>query len=253
MGDTGGKVYGSVQAFAVDAIGCIEDFAMPRSLERANSFVSKEAAEALALLDMRVFNMDRHSGNLLLLRRETPHELGPIDHGCCLPPWWSLGEAIFDAWIEWPQLQSEPLEKSRDIAETAYNKLELTCDTLKGIGLEPEAIICLRLCTLLVYIGVKELGLPLGLIAVQMLRNYDCIEELTWLQAQVQQCAEAAGCPCRAEANKRGDKELVVDDDGQSLNVDKFLAELATAFRISLRQACSQDAVAEEAPKGTRY
>ncbi|CAJ1437119.1 unnamed protein product [Effrenium voratum] len=50
--------------------GFIEDYAMPRDLDRAKEFVQQEDAESLALLDMRVFNMDRHPGNLLLLKEE---------------------------------------------------------------------------------------------------------------------------------------------------------------------------------------
>ncbi|CAK9052533.1 unnamed protein product [Durusdinium trenchii] len=67
---------GSVQAFMMEVQGFIEDYAMPRDLERAHAFVAQENAEALALLDMRVFNMDRHPGNLLLLKEEHPRE-GP--------------------------------------------------------------------------------------------------------------------------------------------------------------------------------
>jgi len=99
--DAGKTLEGSVQAFAKGSIGCMEDYAMPRDRERALAFVEQEVAEAVALLDMRVFNTDRHGGNLLLLRHEKPHQLGPIDHGCCLPPWWALGEANFDAWSDW--------------------------------------------------------------------------------------------------------------------------------------------------------
>ena len=77
----GKTLQGSVQQFVADVVGFVEDFAMPRDLEAAHGFVNREAVEALALLDMRIFNMDRHSGNLLLLRKEKPHSLGPIDHG----------------------------------------------------------------------------------------------------------------------------------------------------------------------------
>ena len=47
---------GSVQAFVSDAAGFAENFGIPRDFERACAFVPQETAEALALLDMRLFN-----------------------------------------------------------------------------------------------------------------------------------------------------------------------------------------------------
>lgn len=236
----GNTLHGSVQAFVIDVLGFIEDFAMPRDLEKAIEFVPQKEAEALALLDMRVFNMDRHSGNLLLLRREKPHSLGPIDHGCCLPPWWCLGEAIFDAWISWPQLQTPPCEATREAARQAREKLQQTCEMVTDAGLDASGVVTLQLCTLFVFVGVAELGLPLGQLAALMLRDEETgLAELSWLEQRVLQAAQAAGegAGCRMQENQRGDQELVVEGSGEGLEVATFLSALETTFREDLPKA----------------
>ena len=49
---------------------------------------------------MKLLCMDRHTEQNLLLYPVEPHGLGPLDHGCCLPSWWMLCEAVFVAcWI----------------------------------------------------------------------------------------------------------------------------------------------------------
>jgi len=234
----GEELIGSVQAFVDNAIGFIEDFAMPRDAASAEDFVTQEAAEALALLDMRVFNMDRHSGNLLLLRREKPHGLGPIDHGCCLPRWWALSEAVFDAWSSWPQLQCPPREATRSLARRAYEVLPETCGMMRDVGLDGAAIVTLRLCTLLVFVGVAELGLPCGKLAALILRDEDAgFQDLSWLEQKVLAASVSAGAECRMQVNDRGDQELAVEDDGKSLRVDSFLENLEAVFRAELEEA----------------
>jgi len=229
---------GSLQAFVVDTIGFVEDFGMPRDVGRACSFVPKESVEALALLDMRIFNMDRHSGNLLLLRLEQPHALGPIDHGCCLPPWWMLGEAVFDAWQDWPHLQEAPADASREIARIAVERLPQVTDALRNLGLGEESVVTHQLCTTFVGVGVAELGLPIGPLAILMLRGD--ASSLSWLETRVLACAKRAGAHIWVE-EQGGIKELRVDDANFESKVDLFLESLVTEFRVQLplAVACS--------------
>lgn len=65
------------------------------------------AVHRIGILDVRIFNTDRHAGNLLVrkIEGETGRfggqmELIPIDHGLCLPE--SLEDPYFE-WIHWPQ------------------------------------------------------------------------------------------------------------------------------------------------------
>jgi len=234
--EVGGEVLqGSVQAFVQDVFGFIEDFAMPRDLQKANEFVPQDIAEALALLDMRAFNMDRHSGNLLLLRKNKPHSLGPIDHGCCLPPWWSLGEAIFDAWSSWPQLQEPPSQASKEIVGVAVEMLPKACGMVRDAGLDDSSLLTLRLCTHFVHIGVSELNIPIGMLAARMLRDEETgFQELSWLEGQVLKAAQASGAKCTMQVNHRDDQEIVVENDGKDIEAEKFLDILCKQFRHEL-------------------
>lgn len=69
------------------------------------------AVHRIGILDIRIFNTDRHAGNLLVRKIQTgggagsgtfgtQTELIPIDHGLCLPE--SLEDPYFE-WIHWPQ------------------------------------------------------------------------------------------------------------------------------------------------------
>ncbi|CAJ1381074.1 unnamed protein product [Effrenium voratum] len=229
----GHTLEGSVQAFMMDVQGFIEDYAMPRDLDRAKEFVQQEDAESLALLDMRVFNMDRHPGNLLLLKEEKPHVLGPIDHGCCLPPWWCLSEAIFEAWISWPQLKAAPSAFAKTLALTSMEKLPQTCQMVEDAGLEASAVVTLRMCTILVYIGVAELGCSIAKVANLMMRDEDKEpQELSWLEERVLPAANACGVVCKLQ-EAAGNPELRVED-ASTLEVERFLETLESVFRKDL-------------------
>lgn len=232
----GHTLEGSVQAFVMDVQGFIEDYGIPRKLEEAVAFIPQADAESIALLDMRVFNMDRHPGNLLLLKKAKPHGLGPIDHGCCLPPWWCLGEAIFEAWISWPQLQTPPSSDAFSLARAAHAKLALTCRMVAEAGLDPSAVVTLRLCTIFVYIGIVEMAIPIGKLAALMLRD-DCADpqELSWLEERVLAAAKEHGGKLSIQANDRGDPEVRIEDFGDALEVEPFIQDLELRFRQDLK------------------
>lgn len=59
----------------------------------------------IGILDIRIFNTDRHAGNLLVRKLDSAGSFGqveliPIDHGLCLPE--CLEDPYFE-WIHWPQ------------------------------------------------------------------------------------------------------------------------------------------------------
>lgn len=249
------KVDGCVQEFVPDVVGSSEDFGMPRDLTEACQMVTLRDAEALALLDMRVFNMDRHPGNLLFKRHDKPHGLGPIDHGCCLPPWWTLSEAVFDAWHDWPQLKCQPSSFAKDVARESFMRLEEVCKRLRALGLDTPCILTLQLCTLFVFVGVAELGLPIRKLSDLMLRDFDTdLQEFSWLEARVFECAKASEARCRQQVSDRGDKELVVENEGQELQEQKFLECLEEVFRreLALLQEPADDADRAPSPPPTR-
>ncbi|XP_039173292.1 phosphatidylinositol 4-kinase gamma 7-like [Eucalyptus grandis] len=63
------------------------------------------AVHRIGILDIRIFNTDRHAGNLLVRKLDSMGRFGqveliPIDHGLCLPE--TLEDPYFE-WIQWPQ------------------------------------------------------------------------------------------------------------------------------------------------------
>lgn len=73
--------------------------------DHGSSSFTVEAVHRIGILDIRIFNTDRHAGNLLVRKLDGVGMLGqveliPIDHGLCLPE--SLEDPYFE-WIHWPQ------------------------------------------------------------------------------------------------------------------------------------------------------
>ncbi|XVE74408.1 hypothetical protein DITRI_Ditri12bG0014600 [Diplodiscus trichospermus] len=136
------------------------------------------AVHCIGILDIRIFNTDRHAGNLLVRKldgigRFGQVELIPIDHGLCLPE--SLEDPYFE-WIHWPQAS---IPFSEDELEYIKN-LDPTkdCEMLRReLPMIREA--CLRvlvLCT----IFLKEaaaFGLCLAEIGDMMSREFRGGEE----------------------------------------------------------------------------
>ncbi|KAM0905665.1 hypothetical protein ACQ4PT_017257 [Festuca glaucescens] len=69
---------------------------------------SVQSVHRVGILDVRLLNIDRHAGNILVKNPPTgdgsssaaPLELVPIDHGLCLPE--QLEDPYFE-WLHWPQ------------------------------------------------------------------------------------------------------------------------------------------------------
>ncbi|XP_009609153.1 phosphatidylinositol 4-kinase gamma 7-like [Nicotiana tomentosiformis] len=92
------------------------------------------AVHRIGILDIRIFNTDRHAGNLLVRKldgvgRFGQVELIPIDHGLCLPE--TLEDPYFE-WIHWPQAsipfsedELEYIEKLDPVRESEMLRSEL--------------------------------------------------------------------------------------------------------------------------------
>ncbi|CAO2829984.1 unnamed protein product [Amaranthus hypochondriacus] len=136
------------------------------------------AVHRIGILDIRIFNTDRHAGNLLVRKldgvgRFGQVELVPIDHGLSLPE--SLEDPYFE-WIHWPQA-SIPFSED-ELAYIESLEPEKDCDMLRSeLPMIREA--CLRilmLCT----IFLKEAaacGLCLAEIGEMMSREFRSGEE----------------------------------------------------------------------------
>ncbi|XP_071715330.1 phosphatidylinositol 4-kinase gamma 7-like [Rutidosis leptorrhynchoides] len=133
----------------------------------------------IGILDIRIFNTDRHAGNLLVKKVNNYGNFGqqveliPIDHGLCLPE--SLEDPYFE-WIHWPQAsipfsedELEYIEKLDPFRDSSMLRNELP--------MIREA--CLRVLTLCT-IFLKEAaayGLCLGEIGEMMSREFRRGEE----------------------------------------------------------------------------
>jgi len=104
----GKKKLGSFQKYVIHD-GNTEDKPM--------AFISQlpvDEVHKIAVLDIRLFNTDRHGGNILYRETvddegNTRHTLIPIDHGYTFPS--TLGEAWF-VWQHWPQAKQKMSEKT---------------------------------------------------------------------------------------------------------------------------------------------
>ncbi|KAL2559143.1 Phosphatidylinositol 4-kinase gamma 7 [Forsythia ovata] len=136
------------------------------------------AVHRIGILDVRIFNTDRHAGNLLVRKLDGVGRFGqveiiPIDHGLCLPE--SLEDPYFE-WIHWPQASipfSDDELKYIENLDPIRDSEMLRCE----LPMIREA--CLRILVLCT-IFLKEAaayGLCLGEIGEMMSREFRGGEE----------------------------------------------------------------------------
>lgn len=173
-----------------------DDEVMPMKLGSLQEFINHECdtsemgaskfsvsdVHRIGILDIRLFNTDRHAGNMLVrqvkplssgddLPRTLPsiqYELIPIDHGFCLPE--TLESAFFE-WLHWPQAMLPFSEE-----ELSYIKgLDIEADKellqRELPNLRPECIRVLELSTTLLKF-CAEAGMTLYEIGTLMSRPY---------------------------------------------------------------------------------
>jgi hypothetical protein len=151
-------------------------------------------AQAIALLDMRLFNTDRHDGNVLVqeAKGSDPIRLVPIDHGCCLPD--SLNVSCFEwTWLTWPQLKQPILPAIRD--EILSLDIGSDCALLRELGIREECIRTFKIASQFVQQCVRlSSNITLAHIA-----NWMCREELevpSVLEKLVARCRWRAALLC---------------------------------------------------------
>lgn len=181
----------------------------------------------IGILDIRIFNTDRHAGNLLVRKLDGVGmfgqvELIPIDHGLCLPE--TLEDPYFE-WIHWPQASIPFSDDELEYIE----KLDPydDCDMLRReLPMIREA--CLRvlvLCT----IFLKEsaaYGLCLAEIGEMMSREFRSGEEepseleVICMEARRMLAEREALSP---KADLVGDQEFLFDIDCEETELDYTL------------------------------
>eukprot|EP00249_Psilotum_nudum_P023564 c28924_g2_i1 orf=423-2510(+) len=171
--------------------------------EHGTSRFSVSAVHRIGILDVRIFNTDRHAGNILVRRLDAdemkdvhslsslqvddPVDLIPIDHGLCLPE--ALEDPYFE-WLHWPQ------------ASLPFSEEEL--DYIKNLDAAKDA-------------ELLQAMLP-------MLREA-CLRVLVLSTTFLQQAATAG--LCLAEIGTMMTRDLcVVDEELSELEVACMLAKL---------------------------
>lgn len=250
--ENGTRKKGSLQEFVEGTCGAVEDFGMPRLLDEAREVVSLDEAQAVACFDIRVFNTDRHTGNLLL-KGSRPYRIVSIDHGCVLPAWWALDMARFDAWIDWPHVKAPPTPATLSLVRRAVDTLPQVVQELEKLDLDTEAIWTMRICTSLLEHTVLTHNLTLHSVGLLMTRADPA--EPSWLERRVEAACFAAGgqAEFRAEG-KYGDLVFHIDKKlrhfqgvpttpGEAKNFKAF----EQSFFVFLSRTFSESGICEEA------
>jgi hypothetical protein len=193
---------GAVQRFMASNVGSMEDFGMPFDLEKAKEFVPVEQVHRIGILDIRVFNTDRHPGNILLIGDKAPYSMAPIDHGCILPSWFALSEARFD-WLEYPQCKVPFSPQEMDHIE-ALNA-EKDAIALRKLGIREECVTTLKICALLLKKAAKA-GKTLYWIGNFMQRS-GCFENPSDLEKAIEAACKEVGIPFEFFPNEFQEKK----------------------------------------------
>jgi len=167
---------GSFQEF-VESDGSVEDMGV-------NSFPVHEVHK-IGILDLHIFNTDRHDGNVLFRETEDGnYVLTPIDHGLSLP---HSMENVYFGWVTWPQSKVpfdqetkayiQRIDVDKDI-QMLKNQLKITDDCLRIMKIS---------ATLLKKGAANNLTLQdIGKIASRS----DCFDQPSELEVMYQQALE---------------------------------------------------------------
>jgi len=133
-----------------------------------------DSVHRIGILDVRILNLDRHAGNILV-KKNDKHEnyavgaakLVPIDHGLCLPEF--LDNPYFE-WLHWPQASVPFSETELDYISKLdpFNDANLLRRELPS--LRESSIRGLVVCTMLLKQAAAA-GLCLGDIGEMMSRE----------------------------------------------------------------------------------
>lgn len=194
----------------------------------------------IGILDIRIFNTDRHAGNLLVRKLDGVGSFGqveliPIDHGLCLPE--TLEDPYFE-WIHWPQasipFSDDELEYIRKLDPLS------DCEMLRReLPMIREA--CLRvlvLCTIFLK-EAAEFGLCLSEIGEMMSREFRAGEEepseLEVVCIEARRLVEEREKEVLSPKADAGDEEFLFDLDCEDAAFD-FTQKMAADDYMSRAQ-----------------
>jgi hypothetical protein len=196
--------YGSLQRYVANSSSA-EDI--------GSASFSVDDVHRIALLDLRLCNLDRHEGNLL----QAGDTLVPIDHGLSLPTWKDLSEIVV-CWSSWRQSKLPFSKEIRAYIEALdpFDDIPL----LQHLGVRDDSIVTYILCTRLVQCCARA-GMCLADIAKLVQRNvFDDAPSI--LESVVDKASKAIDFVC-ADFSKEPDQVRKF--------VGRFLFELESHLR----------------------
>jgi hypothetical protein len=126
--------------------------------------------QRIALLDMRLLNLDRHDGNILVTAKDDgSYNLVPIDHGCCLPTRLEVSDLEW-CWMNWPQTKAAIRPEVQAYAASLDIDTDISLLTQAAIPLSANSMRVLRVTTAFIKLGVAQ-GLTLFDLASAMSRQ----------------------------------------------------------------------------------
>jgi len=142
--------------------------------------------QKIAAFDLRIFNNDRHGGNMLMKKnKDGTYTLIPIDHGFSLPS--SMNRAWFD-WLTWPQAK-QPITKE---IKSYISNIDISNDLkiLQKLNIRPECLRILQISTTLLKKGC-QFGLTLYDIGSLVSRNV--LEEPSEIELMYEKAQKKTG------------------------------------------------------------
>ncbi|KAF0897867.1 hypothetical protein E2562_001593 [Oryza meyeriana var. granulata] len=186
--------------------------------ELGPSRFSVASVHRVGILDVRLLNIDRHAGNILVKKSpesecaggggstSTPLDLVPIDHGLCLPE--HLDDPYFE-WLHWPQSSLPFSGAELEYVASLDPFRDAAMLRAKLPSLTEAAIRILTLCTIFLQ-RTAAAGLCLADIGDMMTREFSAMEE--GLSALESLCKNAYDSSSSSTAGTSPRKQQHYDD-----------------------------------------
>jgi len=174
------------------------------------SLFPTQEVQKIAIFDLRIFNNDRHGGNMLLNKQPNgAFKLTPIDHGYSFPS--SMNRAWFD-WLTWPQAKHPFTEESK--AYIASINLEKDLEMLQKLQIRDECLRTVKISTMLLQKGCQY---GLNLFQLGTIASRDILEEPCPLEIMVDKAMKELG---KYEIITQEDENLLLDAIGQIMDAE---------------------------------
>lgn len=186
--------------------------------ELGPSGFSVASVHRIGIFDVRLLNLDRHAGNILVKKNShcenyliMEAELVPIDHGMCLPEW--LDDPYFE-WLHWPQAsvpfsypEFEYISKLDPFEDAELLRRELP-------SLRESSVRVLILCTIFLK-DAAVAGLCLADIGKMMTRE-SCVGEET-MSVLEDLCSKAKARMVNVLKEGDNDNERSIEKEGMEV------------------------------------